>query len=200
MMQAVSWFQKKRHIIKRKDLKLFNAFILAAAILIYAAARLLLPFPGKPASTVHNNETAFVERAVDGDTLKLSDGRRVRLIGVDTPELHYSEKLLRDSHRTHKDIKEIQELGRRAAVFTKQLCEGKSVRIELDVRKTDKYGRLLAYIYLTDGTFVNAEILKEGYGQVMTIPPDVRYADYFLKLERSARQARKGLWAATDNM
>ena len=154
---------------------------------------------GKPASSAGSG-TAFVARAVDGDTLKLADGRRVRLIGVDTPELHYSEKLLRDSQRTHKDIKELQAMGKVAADFTRRLCEGKRVRIETDVRKTDKYGRLLAYIYLEDGTFVNAKILEEGYGQVMTIPPDVKYADYFLKLERKARESRKGLWAGTDNM
>jgi micrococcal nuclease len=119
---------------------------------------------------------------------------------MDTPELHYSEKLLRDSKRMRKDIKEIQSLGKRAAVFTRQLCEGKSVRLEFDVRKSDKYGRLLAYIYLEDGTFVNAKILEEGYGQVMTIPPDVKYADYFLKLQREARENHRGLWAITDDL
>ena len=55
-------------------------------------------------------------------------------------------------------------------------------------------------VYLEDGTFINAKILEEGYGQVMTIPPDVKYADYFLKLERQARENRKGFWAETDNM
>jgi micrococcal nuclease len=198
-MQAVSWSRKKRRIIKRKDLKLFHAIVLIAAVLLYAGSKVLFQSPGKIVKT-HNDETAFVERVVDGDTLKLSDGRKVRLIGVDTPELHYSDKLLRDSRRTHKDIKEIQAMGRRAAAFIKQLCEGQSVKIEFDVRRSDKYGRILAYIYLKDGAFVNAEILKEGYAQVMTIPPNVKHSDYFLKLERSAREERKGLWAATDNM
>ena len=101
---------------------------------------------------------------------------------------------------THKDVRAIQELGTKAADFTRKLCEGKYVRIETDVRKSDKYGRLLAYIYLEDGTFVNAKILEEGYGQLMTIPPDVKYADYFSKLEREAREGGKGLWAITDNM
>ena len=182
----------------RKELKLIQIIVLTVAVIFYAGSK-LLAHPPKPRFAAER-EMAFVERAVDGDTLKLSDKRRVRLIGVDTPELHYSEKLLRDSKRTRKDIKEIQVLGAKAADFTRELCEGKHVRIETDVRKTDKYGRLLAYIYLEDGTFVNAKILEEGYGQVMTIPPDVKYADYFLKLEREARKSGKGLWAITDNM
>ena len=183
----------------KKELKLVHVIVLAAALLLYAGLR-LLPSIGKSALAAPDKETAFVERVVDGDTLKLSDKRRVRLLGIDTPELHYSDKLLRDSKRTHKDIKAIQELGAKAADFTRRLCEGKTVRIETDVRKLDKYGRLLAYIYLEDGTFVNAKIVEEGYGQVMTIPPDVKYADYFLKLEREARKNGKGLWAVTDNM
>ena len=182
----------------RKELKLIQIIVLTVAVAFYAGSK-FLSAAGKPGIAA-KSEVAFVQRAVDGDTLKLSDGRRVRLIGVDTPELHYSEKLLRDSKRTRKDIREIQELGAKAADFTRKLCEGKSVKIETDVRKLDKYGRLLAYIYLEDGTFVNAKILEEGYGQVMTIPPDVKYADYFLKLERKARESGKGLWAGTDNM
>ena len=182
----------------RKELKLIQIIVLTVAVAFYAGSK-FLSAAGKPGIAA-KSEVAFVQRAVDGDTLKLSDGRRVRLIGVDTPELHYSEKLLRDSRRTRKDIKDIQALGEGAAIFTKQLCEGKYVRIELDARKLDKYGRMLAYIYLSDGTFVNAKIIEEGYGQVMTIPPNVKYADYFLKLQREARESRKGLWADTDNM
>ena len=178
---------------------------MAVAVMIYAGSKFIYTWgkavpAAKSAVPAPASERGFVARAIDGDTLKLSDGRRVRLIGVDTPELHYSEKLLRDSRRTQKDIKAIQALGREAADFTKQLCERKPVRIQTDVARHDKYGRLLAYIYLDDGTFVNAKILEEGYGQVMTIPPNVKYADYFLKLERAARKERKGLWAVTDNI
>lgn len=182
----------------RKELKLIQVIILSVAVILYAGTK-LLTVKGK-AFAAEKGEMAFVARVVDGDTLKLSDGRRVRLIGMDTPELHYSEKLVRDSRRTRKDIKDIQALGEKAAIFTRQLCEGKPVRLETDVRKEDKYGRLLAYVYLEDGTFVNAKIVEEGYGQVMTIPPDVKYADYFLKLQREARDKHKGLWAITDNM
>ena len=182
----------------RKELKVIQVIVLTVAVAFYVGSKFLY-IPAKPRVSPER-EMAFVQRVVDGDTLKLSDKRRIRLIGVDTPELHYSEKLLRDSKRTHKNIEAIQALGAKAADFTRELCEGKNVRIETDVRKLDKYGRLLAYIYLEDGTFVNAKILEEGYGQVMTIPPDVKYADYFLKLEREARKNGKGLWGITDNM
>ena len=135
-----------------------------------------------------------VERVVDGDTLKLTSGDRIRLIGIDTPEVHYSNKLLRDSKKSGTDIKDIQQLGKQASDFTKKLVGRKKVWLEFDVERKDKYGRLLAYVYLEDGTFVNAEIMKEGYGQVMTIPPNVKYADYFAKLQKEAREGAKGLW------
>ena len=141
-----------------------------------------------------NGGYAVVERCVDGDTLKLVGGERVRLIGMDTPEMHESEKLYRDSRKSGQDIETIKALGRRAAEVTKKLCEGKRVRLEFDVDKRDKYGRLLAYVYLEDGTFVNAEIVKQGYASLLTYPPNVRYVELFQKLYKEARDARRGLW------
>jgi len=139
-----------------------------------------------------------VERVVDGDTVKLSDGERVRLIGIDTPELHYSNKLLADSRRSHKDIETIQGFGMDAKKYVQSLVFGKRVRLEYDVEKRDAYGRILAYVYLGDGTFVNGKIVRDGYAQTMTIPPNVKYADHFLKMQREAREAKRGLWAAAD--
>jgi micrococcal nuclease len=72
--------------------------------------------------------------------------------------------------------------------------EGKRVSLEFDVERYDRYGRLLAYVYLKDGTFVNARIVQEGYASLMTYPPNVKYADMFLKLYQQARQDRRGLW------
>lgn len=139
-------------------------------------------------------DEALVERVVDGDTLRLASGERVRLIGIDTPEMHESEKLYRDSRRSGRDAKTIQALGRRSYAFTKKLVEGKTVRLEFDVEKRDKYDRLLAYVYLPDGTFVNAEIIKQGYASVMTYPPNVKHTDEFLRLYRQARDNKVGLW------
>jgi micrococcal nuclease len=132
---------------------------------------------------------------IDGDTLLLESGDRVRLIGIDTPEIHESKKLYRDAERSKEDIKTIQEMGRRAMEFTKNLVEGKRVRLELDVEKHDQYNRILAYVYLVDsGIFVNAKIVEEGYASVATYPPNVKYADEFVRLNREARENNRGLW------
>ena len=125
---------------------------------------------------------AFVERAVDGDTVVLSGGERVRYTGVDTPELHHPTK-------------PVQWYAREAKEFNRHLVEMKKVRLEFDVVRRDKYGRLLAYVYLPDGTFVNAELVHQGYARILTIPPNVKYADLFLKYEREAREAGRGLWS-----
>jgi micrococcal nuclease len=144
--------------------------------------------------TNYNYEDILVTRAVDGDTLKLENGERVRLIGIDTPEMHESNKLYRDSQKTNMDINTIKALGRKSYLFTRDLVEGKRVRLEFDLEKRDKYKRLLAYVYLKDATFVNAEIVKQGYASLMTYPPNVKYADEFLKLYKEARENKRGLW------
>jgi micrococcal nuclease len=136
----------------------------------------------------------LVERVVDGDTLKLATGERVRLIGIDTPEMHESNKLDKDAARSGQDKSAIQKLGRISYEFTRDLVEGKRVRLEFDVERRDQYGRILAYVYLKDDTFVNAEIVKQGYASLMTYPPNVKYSDLFLKLYQEARQNRRGLW------
>ena len=148
-----------------------------------------------PLGRSYSYSDIYVTRAVDGDTLKLENGERVRLIGIDTPEMHESDKLYRDAQRTHQDIQTIKALGKRAYNFTRNLVEGRRVSLEFDVERQDKYGRLLAYVYLKDdGTFVNAEIVKQGYASLMTYPPNVKYADLFLKLYQEARQNKRGLW------
>jgi micrococcal nuclease len=136
----------------------------------------------------------LVNRVVDGDTLVLEGGQRVRLIGIDTPEMHESNKLYRDSQRTKQAVETIKQLGKRAYQFTRGLVEGKRVKLEFDVEKKDKYNRLLGYVYLLDGTFVNAEIVKQGYASLMTYPPNVKYVDLFLKLSQEARENKRGLW------
>ncbi len=178
----------------RKEIRYIHAIALVIVSLIFLGVRSLPVMK----NTFAKDQFVYVERVVDGDTLKLSGGERVRLIGVDTPEVYYSEKLIRDAARTGKDIKSIQALGRKASEFTKRLCSGRRIRLEFDVEKRDRYKRLLAYVYLEDGTFVNARILEEGFGQVMTIPPNVKYAEYFLKLQQEARNNHKGLWGEKD--
>ena len=139
-------------------------------------------------------EDILVKRVVDGDTLLLENNQRVRLIGIDAPEVHQSSKLFRDAQRSKKDIQTIISLGKKSSEFTRKLVEGKCVRLEFDVEKFDRYGRLLCYVYLKDGTFVNAKIVEEGYASLLTIPPNVKYAALFQSLYQEARENNRGLW------
>ncbi len=127
-----------------------------------------------------------VKKVVDGDTFWIYDGSpkglKIRLIGVDAPESRNSGK------------KEIAYFGREASDYLTKLIAGKKIRLEYDVGHFDKYGRTLAYVYLEDGTFVNAALVENGYATVMTVPPNVKYAGTFVKLERKARNRNKGLW------
>jgi len=122
-------------------------------------------------------------RVVDGDTLVVDiDGKqeKVRLIGVDTPE-------------TVHPSKPVEYFGKEASAFTKKLAAGKRVRLEYDQQRRDKYGRLLAYVYLEDGAFLNAELIKQGYGFAYTRFP-FRYMEEFRHYERDARGSHRGLW------
>jgi len=127
-----------------------------------------------------------VEKIIDGDTFwvinKEGIREKVRLIGVDTPEVRRSRN------------KEIGYYGKVASEYVKNLLDGRRVRLEYDVAKYDRYKRTLAYVYLEDGTFLNAHLLKEGYASVMTVPPNVKHAELFVNLQRMARKKEKGLW------
>ena len=145
--------------------------LLRLALLLVAGSASAAPIDG------------IVVRVVDGDTIdvQLADRvEKVRYIGVNTPEIHHP-------------IKGEEPGGREAAEVNRRLVAGRHVRLELDVRTRDRYGRLLAYVWLGD-TMVNAELVRRGYAQVMTVPPNVRYQDLFLKLQREARDAGRGLW------
>ncbi len=134
-----------------------------------------------------------VQRVIDGDTFVCS-GERVRLIGVDTPESRINKRAYRQ--KEFGDVKKVLELGRRAKEFTKRLIPpGTRVRLEFDLQKRDRYGRLLAYVYLPDGRMLNEVLLREGYASLLTIPPNVRYVDRFRRAYRYAVEKKKGLWA-----
>ncbi len=120
-------------------------------------------------------------RVIDGDTVVLDGGERVRLIGVDTPESV-------DPRRP------VERFGKEAAAFTRRLAEGKRVGLEYGDETLDVYGRTLAYIYLPDGTLLNEEIIRQGYGFAYTRFPHRRMEE-FVKLERDAREHERGLWA-----
>lgn len=148
-----------------------------------------------------NLVSAQVGRVVDGDTLVVKIAgkeQRVRLILVDTPE------------SVHPDARKNTEYGKLASAFTaSQLKEGQTIYLQKDVSETDKYGRLLRYVWLEQPADVdsetevrakmyNAKLLLEGYAQISTYPPDVKYADLFTKFQREARGSNKGLWGVQE--
>ena len=142
--------------------------------------------------------TAQVVRVIDGDTVhvRLPNAaiERVRMIGIDAPEQQESGKLTRDAAGSGLPKAVIQALGRRSADFARRHLSGQEVGLGLDVQTRDRYGRLLAYVWLHNGILFNRLIVAEGYAQVLTIPPNVRHADVFLACEREARENRRGLW------
>ncbi len=123
-------------------------------------------------------DVAEVVWVIDGDTIDVElNGAeyRVRYIGVDTPE--------RD-----------EPFYEQASAFNRDLVAGQTIILVKDVSDTDQYGRLLRYIYLEDGTFVNRELIAGGYARLVTYPPDVSYADQFRALQGEARSAELGMW------
>lgn len=122
-----------------------------------------------------------VIKVIDGDTIKLENGGVVRYIGIDTPE-------------TVHPSKPVQCFGEEASKKNKELVEGKEVRLEKDISDTDKYDRLLRYVYIGD-TFVNDYLVRNGYAHSSSYPPDVKYQDQFNQAEEEARENKRGLWA-----
>lgn len=132
------------------------------------------------------NENGYykVVSVVDGDTIKIDfegDTKTVRLIGIDTPE-------------TNHPSEPVQCYGKEASQKTKELLENKTVKLEQDVSETDRYGRILAYVWL-DEFFINEKIVKEGYAFSSSYPPDIKYQDILDEAEIFARENKAGLWA-----
>jgi micrococcal nuclease len=157
----------------------------------------ILTFLSSPLNAQHI-ETTRVVRIVDGDTLKIDyKGQKesIRLIGIDTPESRVNKKTKKDAKRSGQDIETIITLGKRATEYVESLITtGDLITIEFDVQERDRYGRLLGYVYLSNGKMLNEEIVKAGYAYVMTISPDVKYEDRFLKAYQEARESKRGLW------
>lgn len=140
-------------------------------------------FPSAPSPESHE---AIVLRVIDGDTVDLQDGRRIRLIGIDTPEMGYSPRA---------QVEGVNDpFAEEARAFLRELAEGRTVRLEFGPEPEDRYGRTLAYLFLQDGAHLNAELLRRGYARAYRRFQHPRL-DEFLTLEEEARQAERGLWA-----
>jgi micrococcal nuclease len=122
--------------------------------------------------------TARVIQVIDGDTIIVEGGYRVRYIGIDTPEVY----------------PEAEAFGLEAWQANRRLVEGNEVRLERDVSQTDKYGRLLRYVYVDD-VLVNAELVRQGLARSEAYPPDTKYQDRLEEMEAEAKVAGRGIWA-----
>ncbi len=125
----------------------------------------------------HQLKLYLVTRVIDGDTIVLENGERVRYIGIDTPEISQNECFALEAKKKNEE-----------------LVLGKRVRLEKDVSERDKYGRLLRYVYVGE-IFVNDYLVRNGYAYAVTYPPDVKYSERFLQAQREARENKRGLWA-----
>jgi micrococcal nuclease len=140
------------------------------------------PAPTPTPAPAPSTSSGVVTRVIDGDTIVVESVGTVRLIGIDTPE-------------TVDPQSPVQCFGPEASAFTRETATGKRVRLDYDVDRTDRFGRTLAYVYLADDTFLNADIVRRGFGRAYTLFP-FRYIDEFRAIEREAREARRGLWGA----
>lgn len=122
-------------------------------------------------------DMARVTQVIDGDTIVIANGSRVRYIGIDCPELHP----LPEAWATE------------AWQANRELVSGKTVRLEQDISPTDRYGRLLRYVYVDD-VFVNAELARRGLARARAYPPDTKYQSYLEEKEMEAREAGRGIW------
>ena len=142
--------------------------------------------PGPPALP-QPGSTAFVQRAVDGDTLLLADQTRVRLLGVDTPE----------TKRPHSPV---EPFGPEAHEFTRAHVENRKVRLEFDKERHDKYDRVLAYVYVDDW-FLNEELIRAGLGRAITNHP---YSEAmkrrFRAAQREAQREQRGIWGTQRSL
>lgn len=172
--------KRRRTSFEHKNLRHFRVFRLPLAALVFlilfawASQRQIVP-PKRSFTT-----GLRVVKVIDGDTVVLSDGRTVRYIGIDTPERG-------------------QPFYEAAKNFNRKLVQGRVVELEFDVERYDHYGRLLAYVFVRDRSgqriFVNAEMIRNGFARTYTKPPNVKYADLFVRLQEEARRNRRGLWS-----
>lgn len=130
-----------------------------------------------------SNQLVKVTRVIDGDTIEIEGDQRIRYIGIDTPE-------------TVDPRKPVQCFGKEASNKNKELVEGKEVKLEKDISETDKYGRLLRYVYVGD-IFINDYLVRQGYAHASSYPPDIKYQDQFNQAQNEARNNNKGLWGST---
>ena len=141
---------------------------------------LFLIFIGMSRSSVAQDEVK-VRWVIDGDTIILTDGRHVRYIGINTPEIEHEHQ-------------KAEPYGYQAKKYNEKLVFSKTVRLQFDKERHDHFGRLLAYVFLPDGTFINKAMIAQGYAYLLPQKPNIMYAKILLQAQREAMSAKKGMW------
>jgi micrococcal nuclease len=182
-------------------IKLVSTFVFLIVIGVFFYFYIFPKIQENSKTSLSDKEYIIVSRVVDGDTFKLANGERVRLLGIDSPEKYDSDKLDRDAESSGMDKKTIKKLGELASDYVRNFVEGKRVYLvkEPNYQDRDIYGRLLRYVYLEDGTFVNGKIVKDGYAQVYEKYP-VSKLDELRNLQRDARENNRGLWGNVEGL
>lgn len=135
----------------------------------------------KSSTITPNGNAVKIVRVIDGDTIEIEGGEKIRYIGIDAPE-------------TVNPRKTQQCFGREATRKNKALVEGKTARLEKDITDRDKYNRLLRYVWVGD-IFVNLTLVQQGFAYSYSYLPDIQYQDAFIQAQREAQSARRGLWS-----
>jgi micrococcal nuclease len=126
-------------------------------------------------------EEVKVRWVIDGDTIILTNGRHVRYIGINTPEIEHEHQ-------------KAEPYGYHAKKYNEKLVFSKTVRLQFDKERHDHFGRLLAYVFLPDGTFINQAMIAQGYAYLLPQKPNIKYAKILLQAQREAMSAKKGMW------
>ena len=165
---------------KSKSRILFPAIglflVLIGVYLIFPVNNSVVIVPGQSPSSLQNSAVATITKVIDGDSVVLSTGEEVRYIGIDAPEVQSGGCFATEAAKANSD-----------------LVLGKEIKLSKDASETDKYGRLLRYVYV-DGVFINDYLVRNGYAKVMTISPDTKFSDKFILSENYAKENKLGLW------
>ena len=148
------------------------------SIYLFSLIFLSIILYGKPSTP---QEWINVKLVNDGDTIVLANGRHVRYIGINAPEINHEGQ-------------KAEPFGYKAKIFNKRLLVNKRIRLEMDKEKNDRYGRLLAYVFRQDGMFINKVMIEEGYAYFLPLNPNIKFNKILLKAQQNAMKAQKGIW------
>lgn len=162
------------------ELLFTNPSVTPTQVLDQSAEETILGEKNSLSSPSGNLQKVIVKRVIDGDTIELMDGRKLRYIGVDTPE-------------SVDPRRKVECFGKEASLFNKELVEGREVRLEKDISETDSFGRLLRYVYIGD-IMVNKYLVEQGYAYASSYPPDVKHQNDFKHAQEMAEKENRGLW------